>query len=68
MAMDYINFITEISNSKGSIFRNFYMLYIIKHDNYSENIIEESLKMCGNFVTKCKKEEILKLFNCCFKK
>ncbi len=68
MAMDYINFITEISNSKGSISRNFYILYAIKEDDFYENIISDSLKMCGNTITKCSKKEILKLFNCCFKK
>lgn len=67
MAEDYIKLIGEISNSKSSISRKFYIIFEEKDDDFKENIIIDSLKLCGNIVTKCEKKEILNLINCCFK-
>ena len=68
MAEDYIRLIEEISNSKSSFTRKFYIVIEEKEENFKENIILNGLKMCGNIVTKCENEEILKIINCCFKK
>ena len=67
MAEDYIKLVEEISNSKSSISRKFYIIFEEKDDDFRENIIIDSLKMCGNIVTKCERKEILNLINCCFK-
>ena len=68
MATDYINFINDIVDSKGNISRKFYIVYESKENNRRDLIIQECLKSCGNVVYKCEKNEILKLFNSCFKK
>lgn len=67
MAEDYINLISLISNSKSSISRKFYMVFEEEINDSREKIIIDSLKLCGNIVTKCESKEILNLFNCCFK-
>lgn len=67
MAEDYIKLVEEISNSKSSISRKFYIIFEEKEDDFRENIIIDSLKMCGNIVTKCERKEIFNLIKCCFK-
>lgn len=67
MAEDYIRLVKEISNSKSSITRKFYIIFEKNEDNFRENIIINSLKLCGNIVTQCENEDILNLINCCFK-
>lgn len=67
MAEDYIRLVEEMSDSKSSISRKFYIIFEEKDDDFRENIIIDSLKMCGNIVTKCERKEILNLINCCFK-
>ena len=68
MASDYINLIEEISNSKSSISRKFYIIYEEKENDFKEKIIIDSLKMCGNLVTKCESKEIVNLIKCCWEK
>lgn len=67
MAEDYIELVKEMSYSKNSISRKFYIIFEENND-FRETIIVDALKMCGNIVTKCEKKEILNLINCCFKK
>ena len=68
MAKDYIELIKEIVDSKSSISRKFYIVYEADEDDSKNVILEEGLKLCGNMVHRCDKNEILKLFKSCFKK
>ncbi|MBQ8299377.1 MAG: hypothetical protein IJX99_05885 [Clostridia bacterium] len=67
MAEDYIDLIKEISEIRGSISRKFFIVIEAKEDDYRIVIITEGLKACGNHVSKCGKEEIMKMFRGCFK-
>lgn len=67
MVEDYIRLVDEMSASKSSISRKFYIIFEEKDDDFRENILIDSLKMCGNIVTKCERKEIFNLINCCFK-
>lgn len=67
MAEDYINLIKEISERKGSISRKFFIIFEEKEDDSKISIVIDGLKACGNLVSKCNKEEIVKLFKGCFK-
>lgn len=68
MAQDYINLVKELSESKSSISRRFYIVYEAKNADFKNSTIQECLKMCGNTVEICGKKEIIKLFKSCFKK
>lgn len=67
MAEDYIELIKEISDVRGSISRRFFIILEEKENDSSITTIIEGLKMCGNIVSKCSKEEIIKIFKSCFK-
>lgn len=67
MAEDYIDLIKEISEVRGSISRKFFIILEEKEDDSRVTMIIEGLKACGNIVSKCNREEILKLFKGCFK-
>lgn len=67
MAEDYIDLIKEISEVRGSISRKFFIILEAKEDDSRISIITEGLKACGNIVSKCNREEILKVFRGCFK-
>ena len=59
MALDYIELIKNTLDSKSSISRSFYMIFE-ENENDSKSIqIEECLKLCGNIVNKCTKNEKL---------
>ncbi len=67
MAIDYMNLIKELSESKNNISRRFYFVYEVKGSDSRNLAIQEGLELCGNVVTMCDKKEILKLFNGCLK-
>ena len=70
MAKDYINFINEISEVRGSISRKFYIVIQTNEQNMENKIskIKEGLEGCGNLVRVCDDEEIVSVLKACFKK
>lgn len=67
MAIDYIKLLNELTESKSSISRRFYVVYENKGEDSKALMLQEGLKLCGNAVTMCDRKEILKLFNSCLK-
>ena len=70
LAEDYLVFLREISEVRGSISRRFFVvLKIGAHDGETKkNRIVEGLESCGNHVEICSKKELLQIFEVCFKK
>ena len=70
LARDYIQFIHEISEVRGSISRRFFIVAKTNEKNRKGVIskVKEGLTSCGNMVEVCETEELIKIFQICFKK
>lgn len=69
LAEDYLNLIKDISNTKGSISRKFYIIFKAKTDEEENRVqkVVEGLKTSGNFAIQCSNEEIKKIIKECYK-
>ncbi|MBQ9279765.1 MAG: hypothetical protein IJ215_01785 [Clostridia bacterium] len=70
MAKDYISFVNEISEVRGSISRKFYIAMKTNENDRENKIskIKEGLESCGNMIKICNNDEIVEIFKVCFKK
>lgn len=70
VAKDYIQFIHEISEVRGSISRKFFVVVKTDEKNRKSVIskVKEGLASCGNMVDICETEDLSKIFRVCFKR
>lgn len=64
MVEDYINLVKDISNTRESISRRFYI--VTKNTNNEK--IKEGISSCGNIISECSNGEIRKMLQRYFKK